>query len=111
MTLTTMPRPATRGPGRILGHEGVGIIDKVGPAVTAFKPGDHKILSPPIVPRTPRRVPHKAVAHPHFPTRPLINLRPTRQIQSRDVSRRIQEETGATYRKLGRLRAMEVSLS
>src|SRR5580704_10582841 len=28
-------------PGRILGHEGVGIIDKVGPAVTAFKPGDH----------------------------------------------------------------------
>jgi hypothetical protein len=25
-------------PGRILGHEGVGIIDKVGPAVTAFKP-------------------------------------------------------------------------
>ena len=25
-------------PGRILGHEGVRIIDKVGPAVTAFKP-------------------------------------------------------------------------
>src|SRR5579864_8277876 len=26
-------------PGRILGHEGVGIIDTVGAAVTAFKPG------------------------------------------------------------------------
>jgi threonine dehydrogenase-like Zn-dependent dehydrogenase len=25
-------------PGRILGHEGVGIVEKVGPAVTAFKP-------------------------------------------------------------------------
>src|ERR1019366_8746671 len=28
-------------PGRILGHEGVGIVDKVGAAVTAFKAGDH----------------------------------------------------------------------
>lgn len=27
-------------PGRILGHEGVGVIDAVGLAVTAFKPGD-----------------------------------------------------------------------
>lgn len=25
-------------PGRILGHEGVGVIDQVGPAVTASKP-------------------------------------------------------------------------
>jgi alcohol dehydrogenase len=32
-------------PGRILGHEGVGIVDKVGNAVTAFKPGDHVIIS------------------------------------------------------------------
>jgi alcohol dehydrogenase len=32
-------------PGRILGHEGVGVIDKVGPAVTAFKPGDHVLIS------------------------------------------------------------------
>ena len=32
-------------PGRILGHEGVGIIDSVGPAVTAFKPGDHVLIS------------------------------------------------------------------
>jgi alcohol dehydrogenase len=32
-------------PGRILGHEGVGIIDSVGPAVTAFKPGDHVLVS------------------------------------------------------------------
>src|ERR1700723_116016 len=32
-------------PGRILGHEGVGIVDKVGPAVTAFKPGDHVLVS------------------------------------------------------------------
>jgi alcohol dehydrogenase len=32
-------------PGRILGHEGVGIVEKVGPAVTAFKPGDHVLIS------------------------------------------------------------------
>jgi alcohol dehydrogenase len=32
-------------PGRILGHEGVGIVDKVGPAVTAFRPGDHVLIS------------------------------------------------------------------
>jgi alcohol dehydrogenase len=32
-------------PGRILGHEGVGIVDKVGTAVTAFKPGDHVLIS------------------------------------------------------------------
>lgn len=32
-------------PGRILGHEGVGIIDAVGPAVTTFKPGDRVLIS------------------------------------------------------------------
>ena len=32
-------------PGRILGHEGVGVIDSVGPAVTAFKPGDRVLIS------------------------------------------------------------------
>ena len=32
-------------PGRILGHEGVGIVDAVGSAVTAFKPGDHVLIS------------------------------------------------------------------
>ncbi len=32
-------------PGRILGHEGVGVIDSVGAAVTAFKPGDHVLIS------------------------------------------------------------------
>jgi alcohol dehydrogenase len=32
-------------PGRILGHEGVGIVDKVGAAVTQFHPGDHVIVS------------------------------------------------------------------
>ena len=32
-------------PGRILGHEGVGIIDTVGSAVTTFKPGDHVLIS------------------------------------------------------------------
>jgi alcohol dehydrogenase len=32
-------------PGRILGHEGVGVVDKVGNAVTSFKPGDHVIIS------------------------------------------------------------------
>ena len=32
-------------PGRILGHEGVGVIDLVGPAVTEFKPGDRVLIS------------------------------------------------------------------
>jgi alcohol dehydrogenase len=32
-------------PGRILGHEGVGVIDKIGPAVAAFKPGDRVLIS------------------------------------------------------------------
>lgn len=36
---------ATCQPGRILGHEGVGIVDKIGPGVTAFKEGDHVLIS------------------------------------------------------------------
>jgi alcohol dehydrogenase len=32
-------------PGRILGHEGVGIVEQVGAAVTAFKAGDHVLIS------------------------------------------------------------------
>jgi len=31
--------------GRILGHEGVGIIEEIGTAVTAFKSGDHVLIS------------------------------------------------------------------
>ena len=32
-------------PGRILGHEGVGVVEAVGPAVTVFKPGDRVLIS------------------------------------------------------------------
>jgi alcohol dehydrogenase len=32
-------------PGRILGHEGVGVVDSVGSAVTRFKPGDRVLIS------------------------------------------------------------------
>jgi len=32
-------------PGRILGHEGVGVIESVGSAVTTFKPGDKVLIS------------------------------------------------------------------
>lgn len=32
-------------PGRILGHEGVGIIDKIGEGVTTLKVGDHVLIS------------------------------------------------------------------
>lgn len=32
-------------PGRILGHEGVGVVDSIGAAVTSFRPGDHVIVS------------------------------------------------------------------
>ncbi len=32
-------------PGRILGHEGVGIVDEAGPAVTAFTRGDRVLIS------------------------------------------------------------------
>jgi alcohol dehydrogenase len=31
--------------GRILGHEGVGIVEQVGAAVSSFKPGDHVLVS------------------------------------------------------------------
>lgn len=31
--------------GRVLGHEGVGIVQEVGSGVTTFKPGDHVIVS------------------------------------------------------------------
>jgi alcohol dehydrogenase len=32
-------------PGRILGHEGVGVVDSVGAGVTSFRPGDHVLIS------------------------------------------------------------------
>lgn len=32
-------------PGRILGHEGVGVVEKVGNGVTSIKPGDHVLIS------------------------------------------------------------------
>lgn len=36
---------ATCAPGRILGHEGVGVIEQIGGAVAAFAPGDHVLIS------------------------------------------------------------------
>ena len=36
---------ATCQPGRILGHEGVGVVDSVGPGVTAFKAMDRVLIS------------------------------------------------------------------
>jgi alcohol dehydrogenase len=36
---------ATCAPGRILGHEGVGVIETVGAGVTAFKAGDRVLIS------------------------------------------------------------------
>lgn len=36
---------ATCKPGRILGHEGVGIVDAIGDGVTAFHPGDKVLVS------------------------------------------------------------------
>ena len=32
-------------PGRVLGHEGVGVIEEVGAGVTSFKAGDHVLIS------------------------------------------------------------------
>jgi alcohol dehydrogenase len=32
-------------PGRVLGHEGVGIVETVGAGVTGFSPGDHVLMS------------------------------------------------------------------
>src|SRR5262249_59428347 len=32
-------------PGRILGHEGVGVVEEAGSAVTAFRPGDKVLIS------------------------------------------------------------------
>lgn len=36
---------ATCAPGRILGHEGVGVVDSVGAGVGSFKPGDRVLIS------------------------------------------------------------------
>ncbi len=36
---------ATCKPGTILGHEGVGVVDAVGPGVATFKPGDRVLIS------------------------------------------------------------------
>ena len=36
---------ATCKPGRILGHEGVGVIERIGPSCTGFKEGDHVLIS------------------------------------------------------------------
>lgn len=35
----------TCAPGRILGHEGVGVVESIGQGVTALKPGDHVLVS------------------------------------------------------------------
>ena len=35
----------TCSPGRILGHEGVGVIENIGPGVTTFRPGDSVLIS------------------------------------------------------------------
>jgi len=35
----------TCAPGRILGHEGVGIVEKIGPGVIVYKPGDPVLVS------------------------------------------------------------------
>jgi len=32
-------------PGRILGHEGIGVVDQIGSGVTEFKKGDHVLIS------------------------------------------------------------------
>lgn len=32
-------------PGRILGHEGMGVVEKIGAGVTEIKPGDHVLIS------------------------------------------------------------------
>jgi alcohol dehydrogenase len=32
-------------PGTVLGHEGIGVVETVGPAVTSFKPGDRVLIS------------------------------------------------------------------
>jgi alcohol dehydrogenase len=36
---------ASCAPGRILGHEGVGIVSEIGAGVTSFQPGDHVLIS------------------------------------------------------------------
>jgi alcohol dehydrogenase len=36
---------ATCAPGRVLGHEGVGVVEKAGPGVTTFQPGDTVLIS------------------------------------------------------------------
>jgi alcohol dehydrogenase len=35
----------TCAPGRVLGHEGVGVVEEVGESVSQFKPGDRVLIS------------------------------------------------------------------
>jgi alcohol dehydrogenase len=35
----------TCAPGRVLGHEGVGVVEQIGPGVTTFQPGDRVLIS------------------------------------------------------------------
>jgi hypothetical protein len=51
------------------------------------------------VPPNARVCRENAFAHPHFPPRLIISRIPTRQIQGRDVSMRIQRATGGTQGK------------
>ena len=39
------PEGGTRWPGRVPGHEGIGIVDRAGAAVASFKPGDRVLIS------------------------------------------------------------------
>ena len=39
------PEGETRWPGRVPGHEGLGIVDRAGAAVASFKPGDRVLIS------------------------------------------------------------------
>ena len=70
-----------------------------------------KALSPPTH-RCPERpwCAAQGLAQPALPPRPVINWSQTRQTQGRDVSTRIKEATGATYRKLGHVRTKNVSV-
>jgi alcohol dehydrogenase len=39
------PESETRWPGRIPGHEGIGVVERAGAAVASFKPGDRVLIS------------------------------------------------------------------
>ncbi|MDW5326735.1 NAD(P)-dependent alcohol dehydrogenase [Plantactinospora sp. KLBMP9567] len=77
----------------VLGHEGAGIVERVGPAVTELRPGDHVVLSY----QSCGHCPQCLAGHPAYCTKALpANFSGTRLDGSRGL-RRKSDEAGEVF--------------